>query len=260
MAPATAIDESNALVIPTSESDMVSSAQGSRRKYAGAIALFALVAVIVGGVGMHRHSVHSNGQDAEIGDIIEATGNSSSNSSSSNSTSNNTATTVGATAATTVGPAAGTTPAPNSVAADGSITSALVSPVGAGAASIVLLDATGISVGCILCIGSETFTVVSITFLTRRLTEGSRRLSASATVTFTPATSQSYPAGTSVTAQSQAVFDLNWWASHGQKFAHAGQAFPDASAAAKAQLSAMTTAAATTAAATTAAPAATTAR
>jgi hypothetical protein len=72
MAPAANHDELGNLVT-ASESDL-GTAQGTSRKYAGIVALFALVAVTIGSVSMYRQGtwMQAETKDADIGEIIEA--------------------------------------------------------------------------------------------------------------------------------------------------------------------------------------------
>jgi len=219
MAPATRHDETNTLVVPTSESDIVS-AQGTGRKYAGVIALFALVAVIVGGVGMHRRSVQSNTQDAEIGDIIEACADYTVQASCSAASCNWNSATVQCeeaahrqkkaandepyvvaaereatpTAAPTSAPTPAPTPAPPTnppPAADGSIAVSLCAAISANTNKITLCDTNGLSPGMTITFGQESVVIVSIA---RRLSEEGRRLS-TGIVTVNPAFQGTYNAG-----------------------------------------------------------------
>jgi len=268
MAPAARDAEIAGLVVPSSDSDMGNS-QGSTRKYAAAVAMFALVAVIVGGVGMHRHSAQSIGRDAEIGDIIEACADYTVQASCSAASCNWNSATVqceeaahrqkkasflstnnepyvaaaeradqdnstGNSSATTAAPAA-TGAANVATGANGVITCTIGAAASAGATSLTLTDVTGLVVGMYLLINGASYKIVSIT-IGRRLSEAGRRLSQQGTVAVTPALSSAVGANTQISAMPASTYELNWWKDHGAKFAHAGPAFPAAAAAAAAKL------------------------
>jgi len=262
MAPAARDAEIAGLVVPSSDSD-IGNSQGSSRKYAAAVAMFALVAVIVGGVGMHRHSAQSIGRDAEIGDIIEAcadyTVQASCSAASCNwnsatvqceeaahrqkkasflSTNNepyvaaaereDTANSTGNSSATTAAPVA-TAGANVATGANGVITATIAAAASAGATSVTLADVTGLAVGMYLMITGAYYKIISIT-VARRLSEAGRRLSGGS-VGLSPALSSAVNANTQISALPASTYELTWWKDHGAKFAHAGPAFSAAAAA-----------------------------
>jgi len=229
--------------------------------------MFALVAVIVGGVGMHRHSAQSIGRDAEIGDIIEAcadyTVQASCSAASCNwnsatvqceeaahrqkkasflSTNNepyvaaaereDTANSTGNSSATTAAPAAGTA---NVVGANGIITATISAAASAGSTSVALADIANLAVGMYLMINGAYYKIISIT-PARRLSEAGRRLAPAGTVGIAPALAAAVGAGTAITALPASTYELTWWKDHGAKFAHAGPAFSAAAAAAATKL------------------------
>lgn len=258
MAPAARDAEIAGLVVPSSDSD-IGNSQGSSRKYAAAVAMFALVAVIVGGVGMHRHSAQSIGRDAEIGDIIEACADYTVQASCSAASCNWNSATVQCEeaahrqkkasflstnnepyvaaaeredTANSDGGNSSVTNVPTGV--NGVITTTIAAAASAGATSVTLADVTGLEVGMYLMINGAYYKIISIT-VARRLSEAGRRLSGG-NVGLSPALSSGVNANTQISALPASTYELTWWKDHGAKFAHAGPAFSAAAAAAATKL------------------------
>lgn len=293
MAPAARDAEIAGLVVPSSDSD-IGNSQGSSRKYAAAVAMFALVAVIVGGVGMHRHSAQSIGRDAEIGDIIEAcadyTVQASCSAASCNwnsakvqceeaahrqkkasflSTNNepyvaaaereDTANSTGNSSATTAAPGA-TTAAPVATAG-ANVATGVNGIITATISAAASAGATSVTLADVTGLEVGMYLLINGAYykiisitVARRLSEAGRRLNGG-TVGLSPALSSAVNANTQISALPASTYELTWWKDHGAKFAHAGPAFSAAAAAAATKLATPATPAPATAApAVTAAP------